>query len=177
MMKWANANPMRMYPMSPNLELDMDKVKIKALYGRHGPLKGNAQERIDYFENHRIHGKSEVLKELGLLGDFEYRNYLFILPNGTKILVWGNDPTVEQLNLCKALQPDIGIIQCSANPEIATKKAEFAAAIGCKVLIPHHHDFTQVDNPANLDVFEKEFFARVPDGRFIRPVHGEWIHL
>jgi uncharacterized protein YdbL (DUF1318 family) len=24
---------------------------------------------------------------------------------------------------------------------------------------------------------EKEFLARVPDGQFIRPVHGQWIHL
>ena len=103
LMKWANVNPMRVYPMSANLELDMDKVKIKALYGRHGPLKGNAEERIETFENHKYHGKSEILKELGLWGDFEYRNFLYTMPNGTKVLQWGNKISrPDQRNILKA---------------------------------------------------------------------------
>jgi hypothetical protein len=107
----------------------------------------------------------------------EYRNFLFTLPNGTKVLLWGNDPTVEQVNLCKALKPDIGIIQRSVTPEASAKKGAFAAAIGCKVVIPHHHDFKSVDDPSILDPMEKEFLSRVPDGHFIRPAHGQWIHL
>ncbi len=83
---------------------------------------------------------------------------------------------MEQLNTCKALQPNIGLIQRSAGAEAATKKAEFAA-IGCKVLIPHHHDFLKADASAGLDVFEKELLTCVPDGRFIRPVHGQRIYL
>ena len=81
------------------------------------------------------------------------------------------------MNLCKALQPDIAIIQRSTSPEAIAKKAEFAAAIGCKVLIPHHHDFRAVDDPAIVEQFKQEFLARVPDGVFIAPEHGKWIDL
>ena len=64
MMKWANVNPMRIYPMSANLELDMDKVKIKALYGRHTPLTGTGLERIEKMKNSPF-----------LSGLFFYKNY------------------------------------------------------------------------------------------------------
>ena len=176
LMKWANVNPMRMYPMSPNLELDMDKVKIKALYGRHGPLKGNAQERIDYFENHRIHGKSEVLKELGLLGDFEYRNYLFTTPAGTKVLIWGNKiARPDQRNMLIAEGADIGIIQVTG----ANKAEDMAAAckeMGCKVVIPHHIDFPG-DYVRQTNALKDALAAIAPEIQFIIPEYGKWIEL
>ena len=81
------------------------------------------------------------------------------------------------MNLCKALKPDIAIIQRSTAEESIIQKAEFAAAIGCKVLIPHHHDFRAVDDPAAVNRFGEEFLKRVPDGTFISPKHGEWISL
>ena len=56
-------------------------------------------------------------------------------------------------------------------------KARFAAEIGCKVLIPHHQDFTEVEDPKLLQQFEADFLSLVPDGTFINPAHGEWIHL
>ena len=99
------------------------------------------------------------------------------MPNGTKILLWGNDPTVEQLNICKALQPDIAIIQRSLEHEDIVKKAEFAAAIGCKVLIPHHHEFHNKDDSGIINALKEEYLKLVPDGTFISPKHGEWIHL
>jgi L-ascorbate metabolism protein UlaG (beta-lactamase superfamily) len=54
---------------------------------------------------------------------------------------------------------------------------EFAVQIGCKVVIPHHHDFTKVDDPAIVEEFKQAFLARVPDGTFVTPKHGEWVHL
>ena len=111
------------------------------------------------------------------IGSMEYRNYLFTLPNGTKILLWGNDPTPEQTNICKALKPDIAIIQRSADCAMIKEKAKFAAAIGCKVLIPHHMDFPGVNSPEAIEAFQVEFLRLVPDGVFINPSHGEWIEL
>ena len=55
--------------------------------------------------------------------------------------------------------------------------AEFAAAIGCKVLIPHHHDVKEVEDPKHVEKFKEEFLKRVPNGLFLKPKHGEWIHL
>ena len=57
------------------------------------------------------------------------------------------------------------------------EKAKFAAAIGCKVLIPHHHDFRGFDDPEIVKAFKDEFLRLVPDGVFVTPEHGKWIHL
>lgn len=175
--KWLNYNASLVYPMYPDTELDFGDVKIRALYGRHTNLKQGFNDLTARIESNPICEKNEGIKALQALGNFEYRNYLFTLPNGVKILLWGNEPTVEQVNICKALKPDVAIIQRSTDPALIAKKAEFAAKIGCRVLIPHHHDFKQVDDPAVIESFKQEFLKRVPDGIFISPKHGEWINL
>ena len=177
MAKWLNSTPTRIYPMYPDLELDFGDVKIKALYGRHTDLKQGYNDLFARLQQNEFALADPGIAALQGIGSLEYRNFLLTAPNGTKILLWGNDPTVEQMNLCKALQPDIAIIQRSTAEESIIQKAEFAAAIGCKVLIPHHHDFRAVDDPAAVNRFGEEFLKRVPDGTFISPKHGEWISL
>ena len=177
MAKWLNYTPTRIYPMYPDLELDFGDVKIKALYGRHTDLKTGFNDLCDRLHQNEFSQADPGIKSIQGIGSLEYRNFLLTAPNGTRILLWGNDPTVEQMNLCKALQPDIAIIQRSTAEESIIQKAEFAAAIGCKVLIPHHHDFRAVDDPAAVERFKEEFLKRVPDGTFISPQHGEWISL
>ena len=176
---WLNYSPSLMYPMYPDTELDFGDVKIRALYGRHKGMGRNVGFN-DLCQRHCE--KSVELGEPGMAqlqyaANMEYRNYLFTLPNGTKLLIWGSTPKIEQLNLCKGLKPDIAIIQRSGNPEDIAKRAQFAAEIGCKVVIPHHQDFKEVEDPKNLLLFKEEFLRRVPDGTFIIPEHGQWIHL
>ena len=36
---------------------------------------------------------------------------------------------------------------------------------------------TKVDDPAVVEEFKQAFLKRVPDGTFIAPKHGEWMHL
>lgn len=177
MAAWLNCSPTVVYPMYPDNELDFGDVKIKALYGRHTNLGRGFNDLCAYINENPLCQADPGIAALQPVGSFEYRNFLFTLPNGTKILLWGNDPTVEQVNICKALKPDIAILQRSVQPADIAKKAEFAAAIGCKVLIPHHHDFKAVDDPAIIETFKQEFLARIPDGIFIAPEHGQWIHL
>ena len=177
MAKWLNYTPTRIYPMYPDLELDFGDVKIKALYGRHTDLKQGYNDLFARLQQNEFALADPGIAALQGIGSFEYRNFLLTLPNGTKVLLWGNDPTIEQVNICKALKPDIAIIQRSTAEESIIQKAEFAAAIGCKVLIPHHHDFRAVDDPAAVNRFGEEFLKRVPDGTFISPKHGEWISL
>jgi len=178
MAQWLNYTPTRIYPMYPDLELDFGDVKIKALYGRHTDLLDGYN---DLCEN-RLYKNEFALADPGIkalqgIGSLEYRNFLLTLPNGTKVLLWGNDPTIEQVHICKTLAPDIAIIQNSSRADVAAKRAELAALSGAKVLIPHHHDFCQTDDPSVLDNLKNEFLKRVPDGTFIVPKHGEWIHL
>lgn len=174
--RWLDYIPANIHPMYPDTELDFDSVKIRALYGRHTNI-GHIKNIVEKATANPISAKDEDIANLQEIGYFEYRNYLFTTPNGTKILIWGNDPTVEQVNICKALKPDIAIIQRSTMADAIAKKAEFVAKIGAKVLIPHHHDFRGVDDPSVVETFKNEFLKRVPDGVFINPKHGEWISL
>ena len=175
--KWLNYDPTYIYPMYPDTELDFDSVKIRALYGRHKSSGKGFNDLCTHLADNEFCKADAGIASLQAVGSMEYRNFLFTAPNGTKILLWGNEPTVEQVNICKALNPDIAIIQKGSTPEDIAAKAEFAAKIGCKVLIPHHHDFRRVDSPSIIENFKAEFLRRVPDGEFISPVHGEWIYL
>ena len=175
--QWLNYTPSRIYPMYPDTELDFGDVKIRALYGRHIDLKKGFNDLCDYLAVNEICKKDPGIASVQAVGSMEYRNYLFTLPNGTKVLIWGNEPGIEQLNIWKVCKPDIAIIQRSVKPDQIKEKAEFAAAIGCKVLIPHHHDFREVDDPAVVAQFKEAFLRLVPDGVFVTPEHGEWIHL
>ena len=84
---------------------------------------------------------------------------------------------MEQRNLVRALRPDIAILQLSKQDP--AEIADFAAAIGCKVLIPHHMDLKAAENDymPKVERLRTEFLARVPEGVFICPRHGQWIEL
>lgn len=174
---WLNYTPTRIYPMYPDTELDFDDVKIRALYGRHTDLNSGFNDLCKRIETNPIFQEYPTMAALQPVGSMEYRNFLFTLPSGAKVLLWGGDPTAEQVNICKAAKPDIAILQRSGRPEQIEAKAKFAAAIGCKVLIPHHHDFRGVEDPARIEKFKEEFLRLVPDGNFVTPEHGAWIHL
>lgn len=175
--KWLNYTPTLIYPMYPDTELDFGDVKIRALYGRHTDQGSGFNDLCARLEANENCVKDPGMASLQPIGSLEYRNFLFTLPNDTKVLLWGNDPTIEQINICKALKPDILIIQRSTTPEQIAEKARFAAAIGCKVVIPHHHDFREVEDPSIVAKFKEEFLNLVPDGVFVTPEHGKWIHL
>lgn len=176
LMKWADVNPMCVYPMTPNLELDLDTVCIKTLFGRHGVLPGTVNERMASIKTHSIVGADPYLQELFFWGDVEYRNYLFTMPNGTKILFWGNPVILpEQRNALLKEKPDILILQItdSRTPAIAAK---LCAQIGCKAVIPHHTDFPG-DYRHNADALGKELASHAPQTRYIVPAYGQWITL
>lgn len=170
---WADVSPMRVYPMNPNLELDMDGVKIKALYGRHSPLPGTAQER----EAKRNAGdSSQLMKDLARWGDLEYRNFLYTVPNGTKVLIWGNKIACpDQRNILRSERPDIAIVQVTG-----ANKAEDMAAIckeiGCKVVIPHHIDFPG-DYSRQVAALGKALAEVAPEICYIIPRYNQWIIL
>ena len=177
--EWLNYTPAYIYPMHPNLELDFGDVKVLALFGKHKYQKNGMgyNDLVNLINENEYCQADEGMAKLQGVGTLEYRNYLFTAPNGAKVLIWGNDPTPEQKNICKALAPDIAILQRPVGEKAVLEMAKFAADIGCKVLIPHHHDFHGVDDPSVVEKFGEEFLSRVPDGKFISPVHGEWIEL
>lgn len=176
LMRWTDINPVRIYPMSPNLELDLESVKIKALYGRHSPFAGGAKARREWAVNHKVNAGDPDLIELAFWGDVEYRNYLFTLRNGIKVLIWGNKlDSPGQRGILREAKPDIAILQLTpSNPPDSL--AEICKEIGCKVVIPHHIDFPRDYSSAVID-FMKKIEAIAPEIRCIYPEYGTWFEL
>ena len=175
MMRFADMNPMKVYPMHPDLELDFDAVKIKALYGRHTSLPGTVSERDAIWQNHPKNDGNPLFIELGKWGDFEYRNFLFTTPDGTTILIWGNRlDRPEQRNQLLEIKPDIAILQMTKNSGADT--AAVCKEMGCKVVIPHHFDFPG-DYMPKVNALKEEITVQAPEIRCIVPEYGQWIEL
>ena len=177
LMRWMNANPMRVFPMDANLELDFGNIKIKSLFGRHIMQPGGIYDTEQRMKERDIIGTEPNWLNLNLYGSIEYRNFLYTTPDGTKLLLWGNTPNEQAIRTLGPLQPDIAILQCSKQaPE---KLGEFAKALGAKVVLPHHMDLYRKEEEymPRVEAFREEYLKRVPDGKFICPKHGEWIEL
>lgn len=175
LLRWTNANPMRIYPMVPNLELDFDDVKIKALYGRHGPLPGPADERMERHKNSPANAGDPNLIELGFWGDFEYRNFLYTMPGGTKIMICGSKLHRDQQNILRQEKPDVVLLQV-VGVNGAVRTAELMKEIGCKIVIPFHFDFpsSYMNRVEELADALKEL---APEIQYIVPEYGRWIEL
>ena len=177
MARWLNYTPTRIYPMYPNTELDFGPVRIKALFGRHCDLGSGFNDQCKTLASREWTQENPDSMEIQEWGSMEYRNYLFTFQNGTKLLIWGNDPTIEQKNMLAPIKPDIAILQLSKQDPV--EMAEFAQAIGAKTVIPHHMDLRktpEVYMPKVLKM-QEEFLKHVPDGTFICPKNGEWLYL
>ena len=81
------------------MELDFDSVKIKALYGRHVDTGSGYNDQVASLATRPAVKADFGMNELQGYGSLEYRNFLYTFPNGTKVLLWGNDPTPEQKNI------------------------------------------------------------------------------
>ena len=177
--KWTNYLPSRIYPMYPDMELDFDSVKIKALYGRHVDLGSGYNDQVTVLATRAAVQADFSMNELQGYGSMEYRNFLYTFPNGTKVLLWGNDATPEQKNILKAVAPDIAIMQYTKQAKDPEAMANLARESGCKILIPHHMDLkkTREEYEPEVKLFEDAFHRLVPNGEFICPVNGQWIEL
>ena len=173
--QWLNYTATRIYPMYPNLELDFGDVKIKALYGRHGPLPGPADERMERHKNSPANAGDPNLIELGFWGDFEYRNFLYTTPGGTKIMICGSKLHRDQQNILRQEKPDVVLLQV-VGVNGAARTAELMKEIGCKVLIPFHFDFpnSYMNRVEELADALKEL---APEIQYIVPEYGRWIEL
>lgn len=177
LIEWVNCQPSKLYPVYPNLELDFGDVKIKALFGRHKLQGDGYKETTLYLENVDDCVNDKGVAKLQGIGSLEYTNFIYTTPNGTKILIWGNDPTIDQLNICKAEKPDIAILQRTISPKKNKVMANFIKEMGCKVVIPHHHDFNGVDGPEVIENFKNAIAEVAPEVEFVVPEHGKWLHL
>lgn len=176
LMKWTDLNPTKVFPVCPDLELDTDAVKIKALYGRHN-LRPSGWNQLDkVWQSHEMTEGDPNLVELNKWGDFEYRNFLFTSPNGVKTLMWGTplDHPIQR-NILIVQKADI-VMMMSTKRYPAADTAEFLSKTGCKTVIVHHIDFPR-DKTEFVNLLKYELEKRAPEIQFIVPKYGEWMEL
>lgn len=176
LMKWANLNPMMVYPMPANLEIDLDDIKIKAFYGRHTYMPGGEKERAVSRRNHPVNVGDDNLIDLAFWGDFEYRNFLYTMPNGIKVFIWGNMLSrPDQRNIMREIKPDIAMLQITGRNDPADV-VRVCKEMRCKVLIPNHIDFPK-DYSESVQELGAVMAKDLPEVRFIVPEYGKWINL
>ena len=174
MIKWTDMCPMHVYPMNPGLELDFDAVKIKALFGTHTVLAPTWTELKEKLNKRDVVRNDPMVEELAMIGSIEYTNFLYTLPNGTKVLIWGNELTPEQCNMLREIKPDIAVLQMTRNsPE---KTADICIEMGSKVVITNHIDFPR-DYMHMATGLKEELAKRAPEVNCIIPEYGTWIDL
>lgn len=174
---WGNLIPQDVWPMESNLELDFDWVKVKALFGRHVAFGKTASDLESQLRRHSFVDKA--MGDMQILGTMEYRNYFFTFPDGTKVLVWGNEFSSVQKNIVKALKPDVAIIQSTRQLKDPEGFVDFVKLSGAKVVIPHHMDLakTYEEYKPDLAEIEKKLKAAIPDLTFIYPEYGKFIEV
>ena len=163
--------------MESNLELDFDWVKVKALFGRHVAFGNTTSELESQLRRHSFVDKA--MGDMQILGTMEYRNYFFTFPDGTKVLIWGNGFSAVQRNIVKALQPDVAIIQSTAQLRDPEGYVDFVKAIGAKVVIPHHMDLAKPYEEYKPDLQKMEALLKeaVPDLTFVYPEYGKFAEI
>lgn len=175
--KYLNRNAHNLYPVSHNTELDFGWVKIKALMGRHQDMRKPFVTTATSFKDKPFYNEHKDLEPLGWFGTLEYRNYVITTPDNFKIFIYGNTPSVEQVNLLKDIKPDLALLQLTR--PIPEEIAGFAHDIGAKIVIPHHMDLAKSPEEYMpvVETFCKTFRELRKDGIAINPVHGKWYDI
>ncbi len=174
MLKYTDICPMDLYPLAPNVELDFDTVKIKTLYGTHTRLGESMSAVKERLLNRDFIRNDPLMQELNFIGSIEYRNYLYTMPDGTKILLWGNELLPEQRNILREIKPDIAILQMSKNT--AKDTADICMEMGSRVVIAHHFDYPS-DNTKLAVSLKNEMAKRAPEVNCIVPECDKWMEL
>ncbi len=176
LIRMLNANPHDVYPVTPNLELDFEAVRVKALFARH-----TNQHRTYAELNDPAHQRPWVNTQerftCGFYGDLEYRDYLITTPSGVKLLFWGSNNSPEQRAILRSLKPDVALMQFTKQtPE---DLAALAEAGSVKVLIPHHMDLAMKDEEylPRIPLLEQAVHARVPGCTVVTPERLKWYHM
>ncbi len=184
----------RLYRTRGGESYRFDDLTIECFTGRH----------TESPRGYRPSGKDFVrpdgsLDKMMWFGNLELVNYLITTGDGTRILVWAGMTSPDQKYRLADLRPDIALMHISPKQDFE----EFAAlteAIGPKVVIPHHYDFTECffkivpaamndmseenrrqfvhngefDFPAYMQALENACRRRAPGMALLMPEHHKW---
>ena len=172
--EWLDCNTSFIYPMFPDQELDMGKVKIKLFYNRHANVGKPKSQQTAKCEEYDFMKYYPGMERLQSIGGMEMCSYLITFENGFRILFWGGNIAQNQITHLRGLKPDVAFMQYSKQGAVAL--TELADAIQPGVLIPHHHDlkipFTDERTQEKLRVLKETY-----KGELICPENGEWLEF
>lgn len=126
----------RMYRVRPGEKYQFDDLTIEIFAGRHT----EASKGVYRKKTVKPDGSFDAAMWYGSL---ELQNYLLTLCDGTRILVWAGMTSEDQMYRFAGLNPDIALMHVSPKQSF-DEFARLTAAIGPKVIIPHHYDCTEV---------------------------------
>lgn len=171
---WIDCNTSLIYPMFPNQELDMGKIRIKMFYNRHANVGKTKSQQIKKCVEYDFIEFYPGLEALQGIGGMEMCSYLITFENGFKILFWGGNISQNQFVQLRGLEPDVALMQYARLS--AEALSGLANAIQPGVLIPHHHDlkipFHDERNVEKLRILRETY-----KGNLITPENGQWLEF
>ncbi len=143
-----NLDCARMFPVRNGDVIRMDDITIQIFTGRH------SESPRGYRPSGRGFRKSD----------------------GTRILIWAGMTSSDQKNRFRGIHPDIALMHVSPKQDFG-EFASLTAAMGAKIIIPHHCDCTEklfeAVPDAIMDMSEENRCCFVADGRFLFPRYLE----
>ncbi|MBR4040363.1 MAG: MBL fold metallo-hydrolase [Clostridia bacterium] len=155
-------------------EIVTEDFILRCFRGRHTKI-GPIDKPSNWEENVRHEGLDPNTVALNMLGSYEYMIYELELPSKLRILVWGGAATEDAIAQAAHYDPDITIAQLPR--ETPEQIGRLYAAIGGRVIFPHHHDFFVAQGEAGMKIISDtvETAARLaPDTVICCPKKGVW---
>lgn len=143
--EWQNVNCARIYRVRSGETYEFDDLKVEVYAGRH-----TESPRGYYRESKKFRNEDGSVSLSDWFGNLELNNYRLTLCDGTRIMVWAGMTSPDQKHRLKGVRSDISLMHVSPKQDFK-EFAELVEAMGTKIVIPHHYDFTE------------EFFKKIPD--------------
>lgn len=127
----------RLYRVRSGEKYQFDDLTIECFAGRHTESpRGYRPSGKDFT---RPDGSFDSMM---WFGNLELVNYLLTTSDGTRILIWAGMTSPDQKHRLARLYPDLALMHVSPKQDFE-EFAGLTAAIGAKIIIPHHYDFTE----------------------------------
>ena len=143
--EWQDINCARVYRVRSGEEYQFDDFKVEVFAGRH-----TESPRGYYRASKKFRKPDGTLSLSDWFGNLELNNYRLTLCDGTRIMVWAGMTSSDQKNRLRGVHSDIALMHVSPKQDF-NEFAELIEAMGSKLVIPHHYDFTE------------KFFEKVPE--------------
>lgn len=143
--EWLGLDCSRIYRVRGGESYEFDDLKAEVFSGRHTESPRGYRRAGKKFRN-----PDGSLDLSAWFGNLELYNYRLTLCDGTRIMVWAGMTSPDQKNRLRGVNSDICLMHVSPKQDFL-EFAELVEAMGTRIVIPHHYDFTE------------EFFKKVPD--------------